>query len=517
MPPGERQADSLPSHLARFGLEKFRPGQRDVIAAVLAGKDCLCIMPTGGGKSLCYQLPAIARDGLTLVVSPLIALMKDQVDALNAVGISATYINSTVAPAEQAERIRQMSAGRFHLVYVAPERFRSGRFLDALRGARPWLFAVDEAHCISEWGHDFRHDYARLGEFRRRIGNPQTIALTATATADVREDIVAQLELNSPMAFVAGFARENLHYEAMTVRNDAEKSRRLATFLKQTPGSGILYCATRKRCEELASEVRASQRGRVTVYHGGMETEDRRKAQEDFLSGRSEIVVATNAFGMGIDKADVRFVVHYNLPGSLESYYQEAGRAGRDGLDSKCLLMYNPADRFIQEYFIESNNPSPEVIADVYDFLCEQEADPIELTQQEIKEELGLSIAAEGIGTCEQILDRAGVLKRLESRANKAAVRITGNHATLVDLLPKRAENRQKVMRAVETIVGDQRGDYVYVPPGPVGRHDGAFGDGGGQGPAGVCGVGGVRLRAAVPRPRDSHDSARLAVRSAEH
>ena len=237
----------LESHLARFGLASFRPGQRDVIAAVLAGEDCLCIMPTGGGKSLCYQLPAIARPGLTLVVSPLIALMKDQVDGLARLEIPATYINSSLAPAEAFERIDQMAAGRYHLVYIAPERLRSSLFLEKLGETQVQLLAVDEAHCISQWGHDFRPDYARLGRFREKLGYPQTIALTATATPGVRDDIARQLRLREPRTFITGFARPNLKFEVQPVLSEIDHGRALTAFLQETPGSGIIYCATRKR------------------------------------------------------------------------------------------------------------------------------------------------------------------------------------------------------------------------------------------------------------------------------
>ncbi|MGA2032684.1 MAG: RecQ family ATP-dependent DNA helicase [Thermoguttaceae bacterium] len=232
------------SFLPRFGLSSFRQGQREVIAAVLAGRDCLCVMPTGGGKSLCYQLSALALDGLTLVVSPLIALMKDQVDQLQARGIPVSFINSTLSTAEQYERLEQMAAGRFRLVYVVPERFRSSRFLEAVQAVGLSLLAIDEAHCISEWGHDFRPDYARLGYFRRLLGNPTTIALTATATDTVRRDIVEQLDLRQPRTFITGFARPNLFYEVQSARSERHKVELLTQFLRETPGAGIIYTAT---------------------------------------------------------------------------------------------------------------------------------------------------------------------------------------------------------------------------------------------------------------------------------
>ncbi len=238
-------------HLARFGLSSFRPGQEEVISAVLAGEDCLCVMPTGGGKSLCYQLPAVALGGVTLVVSPLIALMKDQVDQLLAHKLPVTFINSTLSMAEQSARLDGIAAGQYQLVYVVPERFRSGRFLEAVGAVGVKLLAIDEAHCISEWGHDFRPDYARLGFFRHKLGRPTTIALTATATDRVRRDIVDQLDLKEPRTFITGFARENLFYEVVRPGSERQKADMLVRFLGQTPGAGIVYASSRKRTEEV--------------------------------------------------------------------------------------------------------------------------------------------------------------------------------------------------------------------------------------------------------------------------
>jgi len=455
----------LESYLPRFRLRAFRPGQKAVISAVLSGEDCLCVMPTGGGKSLCYQLPAMVHEGLTLVVSPLIALMKDQVDQLQSLGLPATFINSTLSVAEQYNRLEKMAAGQYRLVYVVPERFRSSRFLEAARTVGLKLLAVDEAHCISEWGHDFRPDYSRLGVFRRRFGNPTTIALTATATDAVRRDIVEQLDLREPRTFITGFARPNLFYEVLFPRNESHKAELLVDFLSETPGSGIVYASTRKKTEEVAAMI-AEELGRSTVaYHAGLPPDQRRTAQEAFMNGRIEIVAATTAFGMGIDKADVRFVVHYTLPGSLEAYYQEAGRAGRDGKPSRCLLLYNHADRWIQEYFIESAYPDRDHVARVYDCLRSLDDDPIELTQQEIKERLSLPIGSEGVGACEQLLESAGVLERLVASQNRAAVRLDSELATLVDLLPKQAKVKRRVLQAVERLVGQRRHEMVHFHP----------------------------------------------------
>ncbi|MFW5693506.1 MAG: RecQ family ATP-dependent DNA helicase, partial [Thermoguttaceae bacterium] len=386
---------------------------------------------------------------------------------------AATRYAAIGALTEQYARLEGMAAGKYRMVYVVPERFRSGRFLEAVARARLRLLAVDEAHCISEWGHDFRPDYARLGYFRRKLGNPATIALTATATDAVRRDIVEQLDLRDPRTFVTGFARHNLFQEVVRPGSDAAKEQLLLDYLERYPGAGIIYTSSRKRTEQIAELIAAKTKRRATAYHAGLLPDQRRRAQEAFMAGRAEVVVATNAFGMGIDKPDVRFVLHYNMPGTLEAYYQEAGRAGRDGKPSRCTLFYHPSDRHIQEYFIESAYPSRENVERVWDFLRERPEDPIQLTQQQIKEELALPIGGEGVGACEQLLEGAGAVERLVASQNLATVRIDSELPTLVDMLPRQAKVRRRVLQAVERLVGDRRNELVPFHPRQLSGPDG--------------------------------------------
>ncbi|MDQ2855065.1 MAG: RecQ family ATP-dependent DNA helicase [Acidobacteriota bacterium] len=413
--------DALISLRKHFGFEAFRAGQTEVISAILEGKDAVVVMPTGSGKSLCYQLPAMMLSGATLVVSPLIALMKDQVDALRARDLPATFINSSITPAEQHSRIHALSRGEFKLVYVAPERFRSGRFVEALQRAGISLFAVDEAHCISTWGHDFRPDYLKLKAAIKALGSVQTLALTATATPYVRSDIIQQLGLVQPPTFVSGFDRPNLSIEVIHTERELEKIAHIKRLALTHKGSGIIYASTRKAVEQVAANL-IWQGLNVAAYHAGMGDGVRVKAQEDFMSGRAQMIVATNAFGMGIDKPDIRFVAHYQMPGSIEAYYQEIGRAGRDDLPSDCVLLFNYADKNTHDFFIEGSYPDRQTIQGVYDSLVSTGLQRIDLSTKEIARRSGAGNEM-AVNSALYLLERAGHIERVASTDNQRRVR----------------------------------------------------------------------------------------------
>ncbi len=344
-----------------FGFGSFRPLQEEIIRDALADKDVFAVLPTGGGKSLCFQLPALVRPGLTVVVSPLIALMKDQVDALQAAGVAATFLNSSLAAGESRPRLRGLHNSEFRLLYVAPERLMLSGFLDDLKNWGVNLFAIDEAHCISEWGHDFRREYRQLSSLREIFPNVPVMALTATATERVRGDIVRQLHLKNPACYVASFNRPNLTYRVAAKSGAYEQ---ILSFIRARKGEGgIVYCQARKTTEDLARKL--SEDGiKALPYHAGLTSDERSRNQDKFLRDEANVICATIAFGMGINKPNVRFVIHYDLPKNIEGYYQETGRAGRDGLPSECLLMFSPGDRVKQMRFIdEKPNPQERDIA----------------------------------------------------------------------------------------------------------------------------------------------------------
>ena len=377
----------------RFGYSKFRGSQQKIIERTMEGRDSLVIMPTGGGKSLCFQIPALVhaqrysaaaktakrhntKVPLTLVLSPLVALMKDQVDTLQRKGIEATFVNSSLDRQERNRRYKQIASGEFCLLYVTPERFRKEEFVSVIDQREIVLLAVDEAHCISEWGHDFRPDYTRVGEFRRSLGMPTTIALTATATRDVQLDIIRQLGIaefgdgvDQCKLYHEGIQRPNLALSIEEVWGTDEKTALIEQVVQRWPNqSGVVYFTLIRYLEEMSGKLRALNIPHV-CYHGDLSRQDRKRIQDDFMRNRSPLVLATNAFGMGIDKEDIRYVLHAEVPGSMESYYQEIGRAGRDGLPSECILMYDQRDLNTQVEFLGWSNPDADFYQRTYDLL----------------------------------------------------------------------------------------------------------------------------------------------------
>ena len=346
-----------------FGYPEFRPHQREIVQHVTAGDDAFVLMPTGGGKSLCFQIPALHRGGTAIVVSPLISLMKDQVDALRANGVSAACLNSSLSSTEATAVLSDLRAGRIDLLYVAPERLMLGGFLEMLHTLPIALFAIDEAHCVSQWGHDFRPDYVQLGELRERFPGIPLVALTATADDQTREDVRERLHLTLAPVFCAGFDRPNIRY---TVADKRSAPAQLAAFVAGRPGdSGIVYCLSRKRVEEVAARLRAAG-VEAAAYHAGLATAERTRVQDAFLRDEVRVVVATVAFGMGIDKPDVRFVVHYDVPKNIEGYYQETGRAGRDGLPAEALCLFGLQDAMTARMLIESGNNPEQVRVELH-------------------------------------------------------------------------------------------------------------------------------------------------------
>jgi ATP-dependent DNA helicase RecQ len=418
-------ADARRAMQDQWGYESFRPGQKEVIEAVLDGRDVLGVLPTGGGKSLCYQVPALLADGCVLVISPLIALMQDQVEGLRAQGVEATFINSTIPTYEVEQRWTDAEHGRYDLLYLAPERLTTDVFQARAERLDVSLLAVDEAHCVSEWGHHFRPDYLEIPEARMLVGEPPTIAVTATATPAVREDIVDLLDMPEAEEVVRGFDRPEIVW---SVFRTEKKWDRLKAVVEGVEGTGIVYTATRRGVKRWTKRLR-SENVAAAGYHGGMDAADREARQQAWVDDELRVMVATNAFGMGIDKPDVRFVVHVDVPSSLEAYYQEAGRAGRDGERAYAVLLFREPDAETQESLIEASHPTAEEVRTVYDAVCNvgqvpigSEPDgPLVVNRDAVLKITGYSRGK--VRTAVDLLDRQGAWRRLPHRKNFGLIR----------------------------------------------------------------------------------------------
>ncbi|NJP05984.1 MAG: RecQ family ATP-dependent DNA helicase [Chloroflexaceae bacterium] len=403
---------------SRFGFTSFRPGQEDAIRSILDKQHTLVVMPTGAGKSLIYQLAALClpEPAVTLVLSPLIALMQDQIASLNRYRIPAVAINSALSAEEQQRCMYEMTQGQYRLVYIAPERLRNVAFQKALRQVPIGLLVIDEAHCISHWGHDFRPDYRRIAPVRAEMGNPLTVALTATATTLVQADIVGLLNINDARRIVTGFNRPNLSFEVYYTSDNTTKRHLITQFLdafrEPAPqGTALVYTGTRRTAEEVADYLSTIGRVRAQYYHAGLSSEQRSNIQHAFIKGKLPVLVATNAFGMGIDRPDVRLVAHYNLTGTLEAYYQEAGRAGRDGQPSRAVLLYSPKDRILQQRFIEQSTISWSDLQEMYRLLERNQQSNLGLTLEVLAGRAGVDEVKVRIGLA--LLERAGMIQEL--------------------------------------------------------------------------------------------------------
>ncbi len=455
-----------------FGYPAFRPGQEAAVDSVLAGRDTLVVLPTGGGKSLCYQVPALMLPKLTVVISPLISLMKDQVDALTARGLPATFVNSTLTSSQISDRLARAIRGDVKLLYVAPERFDFGSTAERLRDAGVSLLAVDEAHCISEWGHDFRPSYLRIAQVRAKLGSPPTVALTATATPHVRTDIVSQLKLDSPTTIITGFDRKNLTYHVLPTRTDTEKDDALVHLLRQSEGLAVVYASTRKAVERITALL---ERARIpaAAYHAGLDDARRHEVQDAFMSEKVRAIVATNAFGMGIDKPNVRLVIHYAMPGTLEAYYQEAGRAGRDGLQAACYLLHSFPDRFTHEFFIKGNYPERPLIEEVYEVLrrSADQSGAVDLTPEEIAVRLKTKAGARDVESSLRVLTQAGAYRVEQESGARVLVRLMATPERIKRELGGQHSLELGLLRAMWRVAGSALEDGAPIdldglPPG---------------------------------------------------
>ncbi len=436
--------------LSLFGHQTFRGQQEAIINRVLSGKHCLILMPTGMGKSLCYQLPAIITENLTIVISPLIALMKDQVDSLCHQGFDAAYINSSLSKKERQTHYTNVGRGKYSLLYVTPERFRKSEFLNSISNRVIDFLAIDEAHCISQWGHDFRPDYTRIQEFRAMLGNPTTIALTATATPDVQHDIIKQLGLqeNEVKTYMDGIDRPNLHLQVEKVWELPAKLKHISRTRKTVPGNGIVYFALIKTLEECSNRL-LGEGIQHLIYHGRLEPKQRKKIQNKFMQGENNLILATNAFGMGIDKDNIRYVIHAEIPASLEGYYQEIGRAGRDAKPAQCLLLYDEQDLLIQMDFIKWGNPEADLYRRVYSLL-KDDPDSINAYGIEgLKESIFRNRGDFRLETVFNIFDRYGVTTGSINQKNLTICSNLPEHLSNDQALKKKLLQDQKNLQAM--------------------------------------------------------------------
>ena len=464
---------------AAFGYDDFRAGQALAIESVLEGRDTLVVLPTGGGKSVCYQVPALVLPGLTVVVSPLISLMKDQVDALEARNLPAAFINSTLTSSQVADRLARAARGEIRLLYLAPERFDFGNVAAKLAGIGVSLLAIDEAHCISQWGHDFRPSYLRVAEARTKLGSPPTVALTATATPEVREDICRQLALRNPRTIITGFDRTNLTYHVLPARNDAEKDTLLVETLRKHEGLAVVYASTRKSVDRLSFLL--EQQGIPSAgYHAGLDDAHRHDVQEAFMTERIRAIIATNAFGMGIDKPNVRLVIHHSMPGTLEAYYQEAGRAGRDGLHSEVFLLHSFPDRFTHEFFIKGAYPERSVVEQVYGALVKasRKTETLPESVADLVPFIGGKISPREVESALRILSHAKAIVGSEASMSLASVRLLATPERIRREITGEANPELGLLRALWKIAGADIHsgatiDLDALPPG-IGRRAGA-------------------------------------------